>query len=358
MRNKIGVYICHCGGNIADYVDVAKVKDLVAGEEGVELVKTTLLACADSAQKEIVRDIDEQKLDAIVVASCSPKLHLTTFRAAAERAGLNPYHYVQVNIREQGSWAHSDMPGQATDKAVRLVRAGIARVRNSQALSPIKISAVNSTTVIGAGVSGMRASIELADMGTQVYLIENSHFIGGRVPQWGELFPTEKNGEDIVNQLIGEIKKRENITLLTGTEVEALSGCLGSIELTLKINPRYIEKNVDDDLLKKAVEKCPVEVGDEFNFLLTKRKAIYKPYENAFPQTPVIDMDSCTRCGECTSICPAGINLDQKCETRTIKTGAIILNTGFDPYEPEEGEYGYKKSITSSLSSSLSAWWN
>ena len=343
MKNKIGVYICHCGGNISDYVDVAKVKDLVAGEQGVELVKTTLLACADSAQKEIVQDIEEKKLDAIVVASCSPKLHLTTFRAAAERAGLNPYNYVQVNIREQGSWAHSDTPGQATEKAVRLVRAGIARVRNSQALLPITISALNSTAVVGAGVSGMRAALELADMGTQVYVIENSHFVGGRVPQWGELFPTEENGEEIVARLIGEIKKRDNITLFTGTEIEAMSGCLGSIELTLKINPRYIAEDCDPVQLKKAVDKCPVEVGGEFDFLLSKRKAIYKPYEHAFPPGPVIDMDACTRCGECAAICPEAVNLDQKSETRRIKTGAIILTTGFDPYEPPEGEYGYGK---------------
>ena len=343
MKDRIGVYICHCGGNISDYVDVDKVKAVVKDEPGVCLAKTMLLACADSAQKEMVEDIKTNNLDAIVVASCSPKLHQSTFRAAAQRGGLNPYNYVQVNVREQGSWAHADNPATATDKAMRLVRAGIARVRYSEALSSIKIPALNTVCVVGAGVSGMRCAIELADMGTRVYLVEKDHFVGGRVPQWGELFSTDENGEKIAGHLFEEIKKRENITLFTGAELESLSGCIGSFQIKIKINPRYVLPGYNKDKLQEAIDKCPADIPDAFNFDLIERKAIYKPYPSAFPDIPVLDMDSFS--------CPEGfaetykdcIDLNQKSETLDLKAGAIILNSGFEPYEPKELEYGYKK---------------
>jgi len=343
MKEKIGVYICHCGGNISDYVKVDKVKEIITNEPGVCFAKTMLLACADSAQKEIVEDIKSNNLDAIVVASCSPKLHLTTFRAVAQRGGLNPYNYVQVNLREQGSWAHSNTPEAATDKAVRLVRAGIARVRNSEALLPIKISALNTAAVIGAGVSGMRSAIELADMGTRVYLIEKDHFVGGRVPQWEELFTTDEYGENIVADLFAEIKKKENITLFTGAELESLSGCIGNFEIKVKIKPRYVIPGGNKDKLKEAIEKCPVEVPNEFNFNLTKRKAIYKPYPGACPDIPVLDIDSFHPPQEFAETYKECIDLEQKSEMLDLKVGAIILNTGFDPYEPTDMEYGYNK---------------
>jgi heterodisulfide reductase subunit A len=343
MRQKIGVYICHCGGNISDYVDVNKVKDLISAEEGVNVIKTTMLACADSSQKEMVEDIKNKGLDAIVVASCSPKLHLTTFRAVSERAGLNPYNYVQVNIREQGSWAHSDTPQQATEKVVRLVRGGIARVRHSEPLSPIQISARNSVAIFGAGISGLKSAIEIADMGSEVYLIEQDHFIGGRVPQWGDLFPTDENGEEIVERLFEEIDRRKNITLLTGAEAESVSGCVGSFDITLKIHPRYVKSGCDTDKLKEAIDACPVEVADEFNFAITQRKAIYKSYPGALPDIPAIDMKACNKCGECAKICGKSVDLTQKQETRHLEVGAILLHTGFDPYQPAEGEFGYKQ---------------
>ncbi|RLD70134.1 MAG: CoB--CoM heterodisulfide reductase iron-sulfur subunit A family protein, partial [Bacteroidetes bacterium] len=183
MKKKIGVYICQCGSNISDYVDVEKVKEAVSAEDIVLLSKITMFACADSTQKEIAADIEEQNLDGLVVASCSPKLHLHTFRNVADRAGLNPYNYVQVNIREQCSWAHSDKPADATEKAIKLVKAGIAKAKHSVALEKLKISSENTVIVVGAGIAGMRSAIELADMGSQVYLIEREHFVGGRTSQ-------------------------------------------------------------------------------------------------------------------------------------------------------------------------------
>ncbi len=343
MKNRIGVYVCLCGSNIADYVDVEKVKEAVSTEDVVLLAKTTMFACADSTQVEIASDIKEQKLDGLVVASCSPKLHLDTFRNVAIRAGLNPYNYVQVNIREQCSWAHSDKPKDATEKAIKLVLAGIAKVKHSVALEKLKISSENTVIVVGAGIAGMRSAIELANMGSQVYLIEREHFVGGRTSQWNELFTAGETGRDVISTLYKQIKSNTNITLFTGAEVVSKSGSVGDFNIEVKITPRYIKPQceLDMDNFDKVLDICPVEVEDDFNFGLNKRKAIYKNYPSEFPEIPAIDDKNCTRCGECVKLCPE-IDFEQKVETLNINSGAILLTTGFDPYEPKEGEFGYK----------------
>ena len=207
-KHRVGVYICHCGGNISDYVDVEAVKNVIKDHPGVSLVKTTMFTCSDASQISMVDDIKVNDLDAIVVASCSPKLHLMTFRDVARRAGLNPYNYIQVNIREQSSWAHSDKPAEATRKAIKLVIAGIEKARRFRDLKPIEIETVNTSLVVGAGISGMRAAIELADMGTQVYLIERDHFIGGHVAQLGKVFQGDSTGNEIVGKLFSEINEK------------------------------------------------------------------------------------------------------------------------------------------------------
>ncbi len=341
---KIGVYICHCGSNIADYVNIEQVKKAIQEQGEAFLVKDVMFACADSSQKEMVQDIKTQKLDAIVVASCSPKLHLPTFRGVARRGGLNPYNYVQVNIREQCSWAHSDDKKGATAKAIRLIQAGIEKAKNSEPLEPIKIDAVNAVAIVGAGVAGLRAAIELADMGTYVYLIEREYFVGGRITQWDKLFTTNQSGREIITKLYNQLISYKNITLFTGAEIVHTSGSVGNMQIKVRVKPRYVDTTCafDKEKFEKAIEVCPVEVEDEFNFGLTKRKAIFKNYPGEFPELPAIDYDNCTKCGECQKVCD-GIDLDQKPEYLNLNVGAILLATGFDPYEPSEGEYGYGK---------------
>lgn len=344
VNKKVGVYICYCGSNISDYIDCEELRDVVEKEENVVIAKTTMFACADSTQKEIVQDIKEHHLDAIVVASCSPKLHLNTFKNVVKRAGLNPYNHVQVNIREQGSWAHSDRPVEATRKAIQMVKAGIARVGYAEELTPSKISAENVVVIIGAGVSGMRAAIELADLGSYVYIIEREYYVGGRVAQWGELFSTDETGKEVISRLYHKLKEYENITLFTGAEIISNTGTVGNFELQVKIRPRYIKPDckVDFDKLQKVIDACPVEVPDEFNFNLTTRKAIYTNFESEFPVIPAIDPDDCTRCGVCEKICDE-IDLSQKDEIINIKAGAISINTGYDPYLPKTGEFGFNE---------------
>lgn len=350
MNNRIGVYICHCGSNISDYVDVEKVKGAIENDDGVVIAKTMMFACADSSQKEIIEDIKTHDLDAMVVASCSPKLHLFTFRNVAERAGLNPYNYVQANIREQVSWAHSDNPKGATLKAIQVVKSAISRVRYSEALTNPVIPAENSVLVIGAGVAGLRAAIELTDMGSHVYVIEREHFIGGRTSQWNTLFTTNETGQDLITRLYRELKDRDNITLFTGADIISCSGSVGNFEAEIRIRPRFIDTTCKKDneeefeqQLLKAIDACPVEVPDEFNFGITKRKAIFKNFKSEFPECPVIDIENCTRCGACEKEFK-GVALHQKEESLTLNVGAILLASGFDPYEPEPGEFGYGQS--------------
>ncbi len=346
MRSRIGVYICQCGSNISDYVDVERVRDAIKGEDGVSLAKITMFACADSTQQEIVQDIKNEKLDGLVIASCSPKLHLHTFRNVAERGGLNKYNYVQANIREQGSWAHSDTPKEATEKAIRTVRAAIARAKLSEALTSPVISSEKTVLVVGAGVAGMRSAIDLADTGSKVFLIEADHFAGGRTAQWGEIFPTGETGAEVIEALYREVEKRENIVFHTGCQVTTKSGSVGNFEIGLRIAPRGLKEGAGvgdpedfERRLEKAIEACPVTVVDSFDFGLSSRKAIYRN-KGGLPGDPAIDFESCTRCGECVKICPE-IDLEKKEESRDIKVGAIILATGFDPYEPKAGEFGY-----------------
>jgi len=189
MKKKLGVYICACGGNISDYVDIEKVREAVKDEDCLVLAKTTMFACGDTNQKDMEQDIKENDLSGIVVASCSPKLHLTTFRGVSERAGLNKYNYVHANIREQGSWAHSDNKVGATEKAINLVKAAIAKARLAESLEPIIIESKRSVAVIGAGVAGMKAAISLARMKDEVYLIEREGKVGGHLSALEKISP-------------------------------------------------------------------------------------------------------------------------------------------------------------------------
>lgn len=342
MKQRIGVYICHCGGNISDYVDVEELGKKFHEEENVVISKDVMFACADSNQKDMIADIQENKLDAIVVCSCSPKLHLHTFKGVAVRAGLNPSNYVQVNIREQCSWPHSDRPREATVKAAGLIRAGINRVKFSESLDKIDISIKKSAMVIGAGVSGMKAAIELARSGNEVFLIEKDYFVGGRIAQKDKLFPVDRSGKEVVTALYNEMKKFPNITIFTGASVEKVSGSLGNFTIDIKVKPRYINPNADKKAVKRAMDECPVEVEDTFNFGLIKRKAIYKNYPEAMPDVPVVDIQALKAAPDFISKFASTFNLKEEEETLSLIAGSVLVTTGYDHYQPKEGEFGYK----------------
>jgi len=265
---RIGVYVCHCGGNISDYVDVQAVVDAVKNEPGVVVAKTTIFACADASQSEMEADIEEQNLDGLVVASCSPKLHVVTFRGVARRAGLNPYEYNQANIREQCSWAHTDDHEGATAKAIGLVKGVIGRTRESAPLEPIVVETTQKALIIGGGIAGLRAAIGLADIGLGVFLIEREAELGGWVGRFGPIFPHDRNGGELIANLVAEVNKRPSINVFTGAEMAAKSGSFGNYKVDIRI-------------AGDTLQTIPVEVG------------------------------------------------------------SIIVATGFDNYQPEEGEFGY-----------------
>lgn len=235
MKKKLGVYICACGGNISDYVDIEKVREAVKDEDCLVLAKTTMFACGDTNQKDMEQDIKENDLSGIVVASCSPKLHLTTFRGVSERAGLNKYNYVHANIREQGSWAHSDNKVGATEKAINLVKAAIAKARLAESLEPIIIESKRSVAVIGAGVAGMKAAISLARMKDEIYLIEREGKVGGHLSALEKISPEGTDGRELLARLEKEIAAEPNITLLTNAEVTGTSGNIGDFKVDVTI---------------------------------------------------------------------------------------------------------------------------
>ena len=232
---RIGVFICHCGGNISDYVDVAKVRDALKDEPDVVVSETTLFACSDGTQQEMVAAIQEKKLDGLVVASCSPKLHQITFQGVSKRADLNPYSYTQVNVREQCSWAHTDDHEGATEKAIGLVRAGVAKTRLSTPLEPLVVKTLPRTMVVGGGVAGLRAAIGLADIGLGVDIVERASTLGGWVAELGPMFPNEHSGREQIDFLIAEVAKRPSITVHTDAELVSKSGSFGNYVTEVRV---------------------------------------------------------------------------------------------------------------------------
>jgi heterodisulfide reductase subunit A2 len=234
-ERRIGVYVCQCGGNISDYVDVAEVVAAVEQEQGVKVARTAMFTCSDATQSEIVADIREQELDGLVVASCSPKLHTFTFRNAAKRAGLNPYQYTQVNIREQCSWAHTDEHEGATEKAIRLVRAGINRTRLTSPLEPLVVETSQRALVVGGGIAGLRAALALSQIGLGVFLVERTAELGGWVGRLGDMYPHGRNGRETVERLVEQVRARPDVTVLTGAEVTGKSGSYGNYAVSVRV---------------------------------------------------------------------------------------------------------------------------
>ncbi len=234
-ERRIGVYICHCGGNISDYVDVDAVREALRDEPGVVVAESPMFACADGTQHDMIDDIDGEQLDGLVVASCSPKLHQVTFRNMSKRAGLNPYAYTQVNIREQTSWAHTHDRGGATEKAISLVRAGVAKTRLSVPLEPLVVQTRPRTLVVGGGIAGLRAAIGLADVGLDVVVVERDRRLGGWMGTFGPTYPTDEIGRDQVAALVAEIEGRRDITTYVAAELTGKSGSFGNYtaEITL-----------------------------------------------------------------------------------------------------------------------------
>ena len=248
QQRRIGVYICHCGGNISDYVDVEAVREALKDEPGVVVSESPVFACSDGTQHDMIDDIRAQNLDGLVVASCSPKLHQVTFRNVAKRADLNQYAYTQVNVREQDSWAHPHDKAGATEKAIGLVRAGVAKTRLSDPLEPLRIETVPRALVVGGGIAGLRAAIGLADVGIQAVVVERESRLGGWVGRFGPTFPDEASGAEEVAGLVEQIKARRDITVYTNAELTGKSGTFGNYAAQLTLHRDGSDKQLTVDV--------------------------------------------------------------------------------------------------------------
>jgi len=302
---RIGVYVCHCGLNIAGVVDSKGVADYAATLPNVKIARDNTYLCSDAGQKMIEEDIEKHKLDRVVVASCSPRMHEETFRKAISEAGLNPYLLEMINIREQDSWVHSKEPEKATEKAKTLIEMAVARATCLEPLKKDKIKAKKSVLVIGGGIAGIQSALDLANTGFKVYLVEKTPSIGGRMAQLDKTFPTLDCSACILTPKMAEVGRHPNIELLTYAEVENVSGFVGNYEVTIRKKPRYVDEEQCTGC-GECEKVCPISMSSEFDIGLKTRKAVYRPFPQAVPNVFTIDKKGTP---PCRVACPAGVNV-------------------------------------------------
>ncbi len=350
MTEKIGVYVCHCGSNIAGTVDVAEVAKWAAEQlqhRGVVIARDYKFMCSSLGQELIEKDIKELGLTRVVVAACSPHLHEKTFRNACKNAGLNPYLCELVSIREQVSWVHSDKVA-ATEKAKAIISGGVERIIWHEPLIPLKVPIHPDTLVVGGGIAGIQAALEIADAGYHVVMVEREPSIGGHMAQFDKTFPTLDCSACILTPKMVDVGNHPNITLLTWAEVTHVDGYVGNFQVTIRQKPRYIDTTLCTGC-GICQEKCPKKVVDEvFEAGLGYRKAVYTPFPQAVPKYPVIDHENCTffqkgTCKACEKFCPTNaIDFDQQETMLQIDVGQIILATGYDLFDARRiPQYGY-----------------
>ena len=344
---RIGVFVCHCGTNIAATVDVEKVVEAIKNEPGVVHAEDYQYMCSEAGQSKIQEAIKEKHLTGVVVCSCSPRMHENTFRKAVEKAGLNPYMLEIANIREHCSWIHKNRE-EATEKAIILARAAVAKVHLNAPLQPGESKVVKRALVIGGGIAGIQTALDIADAGYEVDIVEKTPSIGGRMSQLDKTFPTLDCSACILTPKMVEASAHERINLFTYSEVEKVSGFVGDFKVDIRKKARSVDMSKCTGC-GVCSQKCPSKkTPSEFNRGLGTRSAIYTPFAQAIPNVPVIDREHCIKfqtgkCGLCSKVCAAGaIDYTQEDEIVTREYGAIVVATGFDMIKLDKfGEYSY-----------------
>ena len=348
---RVGVYVCHCGTNIAATVDVRELAAYGAGLPHVAVSREYKYVCSDPGQDLIRQDIRDHGLNRIVVASCSPHLHEHTFRTATAMGGLNAFYFHMVNIREQISWVNEDKVS-GTAKAKDLLRAGVRRVAMHRPLERGSIPIHPDVLIVGGGIAGIHAALTLANAGKHVYLVEREPSIGGHMARFDKTFPTLDCAACILTPKMSSVKNHPNITLWTYSDVSALEGYVGSYKVTVTRRPRYIDESLCVGCLE-CIDACvykQAKVPDEFNYGLGKRRPVYVPFPQAVPLVPVIDPETCIqfKSGKCKKTCIEAcgdrhaIDLRQEAKQEIIEVGSIIVSTGFQAYDARRNPYyGY-----------------
>ncbi len=344
---RIGVYICHCGSNIAGTVDVEQVTQFASSLDSVVVARDYRFVCSDPGQSMIKEDIQELGLNRIVVASCSPTMHEPTFRRVCQEAGINPYLFQMANIREQCSWVTEDKQ-LATEKAKALVSAAVRRVYYQQPLETRQVPMNPNTLIVGGGIAGIQAALEIADSEHKVYLVERTPSIGGHMIQFDKTFPTLDCSACILTPKMTLVGSHPFIELLTYSEVEEISGFIGNFKAKIRKKARCVDEERCTGC-GVCIEKCPWKADSEFDVGMSKRKAIYIPFDQAVPNVPVIDREHCAyflkgTCRACEKFCEAkAIDFEQVDKFVEVEVGSIIVATGFNVFDPTPiSQYGYK----------------
>ena len=344
MENiRIGIFVCECGGNIGDVIDVKLVCDSIKDWKNVVITRNNNYMCSKPAQDMIITAIENYKLNRVIIASCTPRMHLSTFQSILELARLNPYLMEFVNIREHCSWVHGPHRSKdATRKAKSLIRGSYERSLELEPLETISEDCSMEVLVVGAGIAGMEAALELDDQAFKVHLLDRLPSIGGHMAKLTKVFPTLDCAQCILTPRMAEVGRRENIRLLTYSEILDIEGYPGNYNVKVFMKPRGVD--VENCKGCGVCEKiCPIHCPNEFDENRSERKAAYLPFPQAVPSAFVIDFDHCTRCGKCESVCPSNaIDLKDEGKTVDLNVGAIIMATGYEQFNTKEiGEYGY-----------------
>jgi heterodisulfide reductase subunit A len=352
---KVGVFVCHCGENIARTVQVKDVVEFAKNVPGAAVSEDYPYLCSAPGQQMVIDAIEEHGLDRVVIAACSPQLHEPTFRAAAAQAGLNPHLVEIANIREHCSWVHHDSD-EASAKACQTVTAAVERVKRARPLNPVEVPVTKRALVIGGGVAGIRAALDIANAGHPVVLVERQPSLGGNMSRLSETFPTLDCSQCILTPLMVQVSRHPNIELLTYSEVESVSGYVGNFTVRIRKKPSFVVAE-DCTACGDCAEVCPQPGGNEFDMGLSTRKAIYIPFPQAVPSTFTLDAERCLNanldsptgfrvlaCNKCDQVCkPQCIDFDMQPELIEREVGVIIAATGFDlqlGQQAEESGYG------------------
>ncbi|MCX9075829.1 MAG: CoB--CoM heterodisulfide reductase iron-sulfur subunit A family protein [Candidatus Methanoperedens sp.] len=353
---NIGIYICHCGTNIAGMIDVEELARKAAKLKDVSVVKDYRYLCSDPGQDLIKEDIRSMDLDRVVVAACSPRMHESTYRKVLSEAGINPFLLEIANIREQASWVHSEKE-KTTEKAFDLVRIAVAKVKKDEPLESLPADVIQRVLVIGAGIAGIQTSLDIANIGYEVVLVEKEQSIGGRMSQLGKTFPTLDCSACILTPRMVEVSTNPKIRLHTYSEVEEISGFIGNFHAKIRKKSRGLNPDLCTGC-GECTARCPTKVPGEYDEGMGKRKAIYTLFPQAVPNVPVIDRANCVyitkgKCGICKKVCPAGaIDYELGDEIVEEEVGAVVVASGFDPFDPtskEELGYGRYKNVITGL---------
>ena len=348
---RIGVFVCHCGHNIASTVDVAKVANYAGSLPNVAKAEHYMFMCSKPGVQMVKDSIKELGINRTVVASCSKNQHGKTFARAIEEMGLNKHRHQQVNVREYCSWVHQKEKEKANQKAMQLIEAGVNRARKLEDVETRKVKTTKAALVIGAGIAGLRAAHDMAELGIPVYLVEKESTIGGHMTRLNKTFPTLECPQCSISPLTNGVANHPLIELYTNAHIKNIEGSLGNFEVEFEIKPRYVKDNCTS--CGECAEHCPVELPSEWDMGMSMRKAIYKAYPQAIPATYIRDKKNCIECNTCVNICPVqAVDFSMESETKNVKVGSIIVAAGYDEYDPSEieayhyGQEGYEDIIT------------